>query len=49
MRQDESNDAYFYQQPCLVYHFDDEAVSALTAFYSEVFKDGQDVLDICSS
>jgi|NOAtaT_6_FD_contig_101_1398476_length_1193_multi_9_in_0_out_0_1 SAM-dependent methyltransferase len=49
MRQDESNDAYFYQQPRLVYHIDDEAVSALTAFYSEVFQDGQDVLDICSS
>lgn len=48
-RMDESNDAVFYDQPRLVYHIDDPAVSALTKFYAENFKDGEDVLDICSS
>jgi ubiquinone/menaquinone biosynthesis C-methylase UbiE len=31
------------------YHIDDFAVSALTTYYAEKFKDGEDVLDICSS
>lgn len=49
MRQDESDDTIFYDQPRLVYHIDDYAVNALTEYYSENLKDGDDVLDICSS
>jgi len=48
-RQDESDDSIFYDQPRLVYHIDDFAVEALTKYYSENFKEGDDVLDICSS
>jgi ubiquinone/menaquinone biosynthesis C-methylase UbiE len=48
-RMDESSDAIFYDTPRLVYHIDDAAVSALTKYYAENFKDGDDVLDICSS
>jgi len=48
-RQDESDDGIFYDTPRLCYHIDDAAVSALTKYYSENFKDGEDVLDICSS
>mmetsp|Transcript_29814 Transcript_29814/g.63839 ORF Transcript_29814/g.63839 Transcript_29814/m.63839 type:complete len:263 (+) Transcript_29814:13-801(+) len=48
-RQDESNDGIFYDTPRLCYHIDDAAVSALTQYYSESIKDGEDVLDICSS
>jgi len=33
----------------LVYHIDDAAVMALTKYYASTFKDGEDVLDICSS
>eukprot|EP00978_Attheya_sp_CCMP212_P018936 scaffold52348_cov57-Attheya_sp.AAC.6 len=32
-----------------VHHIDDFAISALTEHYSQHFKDGEDVLDICSS
>jgi hypothetical protein len=49
MRQDESDDTIFYDQPRLVYHIDDYAVNALTEYYSENLQDGDDVLDICSS
>ena len=35
--------------PRLVYHIDDGAVSALTDYYSKNIKQGEDVLDICSS
>jgi SAM-dependent methyltransferase len=48
-RQDESSDAYFYESPRLVYHIDDAAVGALTSYYATCFKDGENVLDICSS
>lgn len=48
-RMDESDDAIFYDQARLVYHIDDAAVSALTEYYKENIKDGEDVLDICSS
>jgi len=48
-RQDESIDSIFYDSPRLVYHIDDNAVSALTDYYKENLKDGDDVLDICSS
>jgi len=48
-RQDESNDGIFYGQARLVYHIDDLAVRALTEYYAANIKDGEDVLDICSS
>ena len=48
-REDESVDTYFYSQPRLVYHIDDPAVAALKRYYSSVFFNGADVLDICSS
>jgi hypothetical protein len=48
-RQDESDDGIFYESPRLVYHIDDSAVGALTSYYSGNFKEGEDVLDICSS
>jgi Methyltransferase domain len=48
-RMDETEDTVFYSQPRLVYHIDDPAVSSLTKYYAENFKDGEDVLDICSS
>ena len=48
-RTDESDDAIFYDQARLCYHIDEPCVAALTKYYSETFKDGEDVLDICSS
>lgn len=48
-RQDESDDAIFYESPRLCYHIDDFAVSALTEYYEENLAPGADVLDICSS
>lgn len=48
-RQDESDDSIFYDSPRLVYHIDEYAVNALTDYYARTFKDGDDVLDICSS
>jgi SAM-dependent methyltransferase len=49
MRQDESDDGIFYESPRLCYHIDDGAVSALTSYYGSNIKQGEDVLDICSS
>ena len=46
---DPSEDEIFYDQPRLVYHIDDACVSALTDQYAKLLKDGDDVLDICSS
>ena len=56
-RFDESDDATFYETPRLVYHIDDDAVAATTAFYDATFRDVArqrgssklDVLDLCSS
>lgn len=48
-RQDESSDEIFYDQPRLVFHIDDAACGALTEYYAEHLKEGDDVLDICSS
>jgi SAM-dependent methyltransferase len=48
-RMDESDDEIFYDSPRLCYHIDDAAVASLTDYYSKIFKDGDDVLDICSS
>jgi hypothetical protein len=48
-RMDESTDTVFYESPRLVYHIDDAAVTALTDYYGKNLKEGEDVLDICSS
>ena len=48
-RMDESDDAIFYNEPRLVYHIDEPCRNALTQYYSEVFQDNFDVLDLCSS
>jgi len=48
-RQDESSDGYFYQSERLVFHIDDPAVAALTAYYKRTFTENANVLDICSS
>ncbi|GKY94930.1 hypothetical protein MPSEU_000457900 [Mayamaea pseudoterrestris] len=48
-RRDETDDAFFYEQPRLVYHIDEAAVQALTSYYATQLRDGMDVLDICSS
>ncbi|KAA8499346.1 Demethylmenaquinone methyltransferase [Porphyridium purpureum] len=48
-RQDESIDSYFYSQPRLVTHIDDDAIDALTKYYAKEIKPGSDVLDLCSS
>lgn len=48
-RTDESSDEIFYDQPRLVTHIDDPCIDALTKYYREIFQEGDDVLDICSS
>jgi SAM-dependent methyltransferase len=48
-RQDESDDAIFYDRPRLVYHIDEHAVAALTEYYARNLEEGYDVLDVCSS
>jgi SAM-dependent methyltransferase len=59
-RLDESDDSRFYDEPKLVYHIDEPAVKATTAFYGSLFKEVAqrrygseaaklDVLDLCSS
>ena len=59
-RLDESDDSRFYDEPKLVYHIDDDAVRAATAYYDRLFKEtatrrygdsehAVDVLDLCSS
>lgn len=46
---DPSEDEIFYDQPRLVYHIDDPAVSALTKVYEQNLQPGDNVLDLCSS
>jgi SAM-dependent methyltransferase len=50
-RYDESDDAFFYDQPRLVTHIDDGAIRALTDFYKRRLPLQEDaaILDICSS
>ncbi len=48
-RLDETPDEDFYAPPRLVYHIDDHAVAALTAFYRTVLPAGGVVLDLMSS
>lgn len=48
-REDDSDDAFFYREPRLVTHIDDEAIAALTAFYRQLIPDGALVLDLMTS
>ncbi len=48
-RMDESKDTIFYESPRLVTHIADSTIASLTNYYSSVFEEGDDVLDICSS
>ncbi|XP_055824926.1 uncharacterized protein LOC129893423 isoform X2 [Solanum dulcamara] len=52
-RFDESSDTLFYETPRFVTHIDDQAIAALTKYYSEVLPSsntpGVAVLDMCSS
>jgi len=48
-RMDESPDTLFYDQARLVTHIDDPCITALTKYYEEHLKEGEDVLDLCSS
>jgi len=50
-RQDESTDAQFYDSPRFCFHVDDQAVSALTEYYSTAFRAWEKpaILDICAS
>ena len=48
-RQDETDDALFYQQPRLVAHIDPGTIAALTEFYAGFISPGASVLDLMSS
>ena len=48
-RIDEEDDEFFYEEPRLVYHIDDNAVGALTALYRAVLPSGGVLLDMMSS
>src|SRR5579864_904813 len=48
-RIDGEDDEFFYEEPRLVYHIDDHAVAALTAFYRRVLPKGGVLLDLMSS
>ena len=48
-RLDEEEDEFFYGEPRLVYHIDDNAVAALTRFYRGVLPAGGVLLDLMSS
>jgi SAM-dependent methyltransferase len=48
-RIDEGDDAEFYEPARLVYHIDDNAVSALTGLYREILPAGGVLLDLMSS
>src|SRR5438552_18637334 len=46
---DGEEDEFFYEEPRLVYHIDDNAVAALTEFYRTVLPAGGVLLDLMSS
>jgi SAM-dependent methyltransferase len=48
-RLDGEDDEFFYEPPRLVFHIDDGAVAALTAFYRDALPAGGVVLDLMSS
>ena len=48
-RQDERDDAYFYELPRFETHIDDDTISAITAAYSEYLSAQSVILDLMSS
>ena len=48
-RQDETDDAVFYETPRLVVHIDSATIESLTQIYREFIPAGVDVLDLMSS
>jgi SAM-dependent methyltransferase len=48
-REDESSDAFFYQQPRMVVHIDKATIAALSQYYGEILFEGARVLDLMSS
>lgn len=48
-RQDETPDILFYGTPRIVTHIDDDARKAIYDFYTSRMREGDDVLDLCSS
>lgn len=48
-REDDSEDAMFYETPRLVTHLDEAAIVALTNFFAASLMPGSDVLDLMSS
>jgi ubiquinone/menaquinone biosynthesis C-methylase UbiE len=48
-RQDETDDAVFYETPRLVVHIDSATIESLTQVYREFIPEGVDVLDLMSS
>lgn len=48
-RQDETDDAYFYERPRFVQHLDDTAIENVKSVYGEYLKTGTKVLDLMSS
>lgn len=49
-RQDERQDAFFYQQPRIgVFHIDEFAVRSLMSYYKRTLAPAADILDLCSS
>ena len=48
-RVDDTDDSRFYASPRLVTHIDDAAIAALSGFYANMLKPGDNVLDLMSS
>ena len=48
-RQDETNDARFYEVPRVVLHIDPETILVLTQVYRELLPPGGAILDLMSS
>ncbi len=48
-RQDASPDGFFYRQPRMVQHIDDDAIAAITDLYRRLLPSGDRVLDLMSS
>lgn len=49
MRQDETDDKIFYDNPRFVTHIDDAAIESLSKYYYHSIQPHSDVLDVCSS
>ena len=48
-KDDETNDEFFYVEPRLVVHIDDNAINSIQSYYSEVLPENATVLDLMSS